>query len=187
MQMKKLQDVGRNFACEQCSMGTTSAPRIAVPSKPETMKTARSWLSTLFFEAESLDKLTGVTRGGSTQSTLFQKLISIITPTQTSQFISPHDAMPTKRPDTSSAASQTVTRSSQVSAPTVDPGSGHSECLIKFNNEVEKELDVEMTHKLFHGGSMCCVKFSRDGEYLAAGCNDGKAYIYDVQEGTLTQ
>jgi len=31
------------------------------------------------------------------------------------------------------------------------------------------------------------VKFSRDGRYLAAGCGDGKAYIYDVETGKLTR
>jgi hypothetical protein len=49
-----------------------------------------------------------------------------------------------------------------------------------------KGLDVEIAHTLFHSKSMRCVKFSRDGKYIAAGCEDGKAYIYDVQEGTLT-
>jgi len=151
------------------------------------MKATRSLISTPPFEAESLDKLgtsTGVTTGRSTQqSTLFRKLYSIVTPTRTSRTM-------TKRLNTVPADSQTITRPSplqQMSAPTVDPGSGPSKCLIKFNNKVEKELDVEITHKSFHGASISCVKFSRDGKYLAAGCKDGKTYIYDVQGGILTQ
>jgi WD40 repeat protein len=153
------------------------------PSKPET----RSLLSTPFFDAGSLNKL-GSSKDveqpqGSTQkSTLFRKLYSTITPT--SRTIS--HAL-TKRSDT---ISQTVTRPSplpRVSPSTVDPASGPSECLVKFNNKVEKELDVEIAHTLFHGGLVVCVKFSRDGKYLAAACFDGKTYIYDVQKGTLTR
>jgi len=197
MQMKKLKDVGRNSVCERCSIGTSSAPPISVPSKPGTMKTARSLLSTPFFRSESLDK-PGTSRGvdpiqetttsRSTQrSTLFRKLYSIITPTQPSQSIP--RAM-TKHSDTISADPQTVSRPSplpKVSASTVDPGSGPREGLIKFNNKIEKELNVEITHTLFHGGSVGCVKFSRDGKYLAAGCDDGKTEIYDVRQGTLTK
>src|SRR5260221_11281036 len=109
MQMKQLHDIGRNFVCERCSMGTTSAPQIAVPSKPGTMKTARSLLATPYFQAESLDKpgtSTSVdltqemtTSRSTQQSTLFQQLYSII-PTQPSQSIS--HAM-TKHSDTISA------------------------------------------------------------------------------------
>ena len=197
MQMKKLQDIGRNFVCERCSMGTTSAPQIAVASKPGTMKSARSLLSTPFFRSESLDK-PGTSRGvdpiqetttsrSTQQSTLFRKLYSIITPTQPSQSIP--RAM-TKHSDTISADPQTVPCPSplpKVSASTVDPGSGPCEVLIIFNNKIEKELDVEITHTLFHGKSVECVKFSRDGIYLAAGCDDGKTYIYDVRQGTLTK
>jgi len=57
---------------------------------------------------------------------------------------------------------------------------------IIFNDEVKKELDVEMEHVFFHGDTIGCVKFSRDGKCLAAGCANGKAYIYDVETGTLT-
>jgi WD40 repeat protein len=55
---------------------------------------------------------------------------------------------------------------------------------ITFNNE--RQLDVQLAHTLYHKRSICCVNFSRDGKYLASGCVDGKAYIYDVQSATLT-
>jgi WD40 repeat protein len=59
---------------------------------------------------------------------------------------------------------------------------------ITANKHVEKELDVEIAHTFIHGETtVWCVKFSQDGKSLAAGCNDGKAYIYDVQTGTLSR
>ena len=159
------------------------------------MNTAHSLLSTPFFRAESLDKpgistsvdpTQEITTSRSTQqSTLFQKLYSIITPTKPSRSIS--HAM-TKHSDTIPVDPQThPSPLPKVSASTVDPGSGPREVLIKFNNEIEKELDVEITHTLYHEVPVECVKFSRDGRYLAVGCVHGRAYIYDVQDGTLTR
>lgn len=45
---------------------------------------------------------------------------------------------------------------------------------------------MRMEYTLLHGKRIGCVKFSQDGKYLAAGCYDGKAYIYAVESGTLT-
>jgi len=74
----------------------------------------------------------------------------------------------------------------QASASTADPHSGPKGARsIKFNNKVKKELDVKIAHELFHKEAITYVKFSQDGKYLAAGCLDGKAYIYDVETGTL--
>jgi len=50
---------------------------------------------------------------------------------------------------------------------------------------IGKELNVEMTHAISHSGSIWSVKFSQDGKYLAAGCHNGRTYIYDVQSGSL--
>ena len=41
-------------------------------------------------------------------------------------------------------------------------------------------LNVNLVHTLEHASVVCCVKFSADGRYLAAGCNR-KTYIYDVK------
>ena len=69
--------------------------------------------------------------------------------------------------------------------PDLDRDEGHSQSIL-FNDEIKKELDVEMERVLFHGSSIGCVRFSQDGKHLAAGCRDGKVYIYDVETGTLT-
>ena len=195
MQVKKLQDIGCNFVYEQCSIGMSSAPQIAVavPSKPRTMKTARSFSSTPLFQAESLDKPGTSTNVDPSQELTTSRsiqqstLINSITPTHPSRSFS--HAM-TKHSDTISANLQTVSRPSplpKVFASTVGPGSGPREVLIKFNNEIEKQLDMEITHTFFHEEPVGSIKFSRDRKYLAVGCDDGRAYIYDVKDGTLTR
>ncbi|OZJ02980.1 hypothetical protein BZG36_03146 [Bifiguratus adelaidae] len=49
-----------------------------------------------------------------------------------------------------------------------------------FNNKVQRSLKVDLIHTLDHQSVVCCVKFSADGKYLAAGCNRS-THIYDVQ------
>jgi WD40 repeat protein len=44
---------------------------------------------------------------------------------------------------------------------------------------------VEVAHILLHDCIISGVKFSQDGKYLAAGCDDGSAYIYTVETGAL--
>ncbi|KAJ5127537.1 hypothetical protein N7448_008316 [Penicillium atrosanguineum] len=51
-----------------------------------------------------------------------------------------------------------------------------------FNPEVQRVLDVELVHHLNHDSVVCCVRFSRDGKYLATGCNRS-AQIFDVNTG----
>jgi hypothetical protein len=86
--------------------------------------------------------------------------------------------------------SQTLTHTSSASqSPTsdVDPVSRINERdrSITSDNDIGKELDLEIEYVFSHVERIWCVKFSRDGKYLAAGCRDGTAYIYDVQMGTL--
>lgn len=43
-------------------------------------------------------------------------------------------------------------------------------------------LDVKLKHEFNHASVVCCVRFSKDGKYLATGCNR-TAQIYDVSSG----
>lgn len=51
-----------------------------------------------------------------------------------------------------------------------------------FNPNVRRSLDVDLVHNLLHESVVCCVRFSRDGRYVATGCNRS-AQIFDVQTG----
>ncbi|KAI8332627.1 WD40-repeat-containing domain protein [Chlamydoabsidia padenii] len=48
-----------------------------------------------------------------------------------------------------------------------------------FNPKAQRYLKVDLLHTFDHGSVVCCVKFSADGRYLAAGCNQA-TYIYDT-------
>ncbi|TKX25480.1 transcriptional repressor [Elsinoe australis] len=51
-----------------------------------------------------------------------------------------------------------------------------------FNPRVPRTLDVELVHNLAHPSVVCCVRFSRDGRFVATGCNRS-AQIFDVETG----
>ncbi|CAO3614617.1 unnamed protein product [Cunninghamella blakesleeana] len=48
-----------------------------------------------------------------------------------------------------------------------------------FNPKAQRYLKVDLVQSFDHGSVVCCVKFSADGRYLAAGCNQA-TYIYDT-------
>ena len=181
MQTKKLQDVQPNFGCERYSMETTGASQIStVSSNPKTMWTIASLFSTPFFQFKSLDKpstskgvdiIQGTTSRGASQHTTLSRSVSH--PGSTIFSDSQTVAYPSPLPQASTSTAN----------PNVVPE--EHDGLIQFNNKVEKELDVEIAQTLSHGGMMGCIKFSRDGKYVAAGCRDGRAYIYNVEAGTL--
>jgi len=179
-QAKEPQDVRRNFFCQRCSSRIMTAPQLPASPKIALSSTASIFIS----QSQYLDKpnTSNASRGvnltqemtarRSTQSTfLSQKL-----PSTTARYtIAAHSRAGTRPPSPL-----------RVPAWTADPHSGSEGAWsITFNNEVKKELDVKIAHELFHGKAIMYVKFSQDGKYLAAGCLDGKAYIYDVETGTL--
>lgn len=51
-----------------------------------------------------------------------------------------------------------------------------------FNPRIRRTLDVELVHNLVHESVVCCVRFSRDGRFVATGCNR-TAQIFDVDSG----
>ncbi|RCH91987.1 proteinral transcription repressor [Rhizopus stolonifer] len=52
-----------------------------------------------------------------------------------------------------------------------------------FNPKATRYLKVDLVHTFEHGSVVCCVKFSADGRFLAAGCNQA-TYIYDTMSAT---
>ncbi|GAA5795344.1 WD40-repeat-containing domain protein [Helicostylum pulchrum] len=52
-----------------------------------------------------------------------------------------------------------------------------------FNPKATRYLKVDLLHTFEHGSVVCCVKFSADGRFLAAGCNQA-TYIYDTLTST---
>ncbi|KAI8137735.1 WD40-repeat-containing domain protein [Fennellomyces sp. T-0311] len=53
-----------------------------------------------------------------------------------------------------------------------------------FNPKTPRYLNVDLLHSIDHPSVVCCVKFSADGRWMAAGCNRA-TYIYDVQTAHL--
>lgn len=51
-----------------------------------------------------------------------------------------------------------------------------------FNSNVRRVLDVDLVHTISHESVVCCVRFSRDGRYVATGCNRS-AQIFEVSTG----
>ncbi|KAK8213225.1 general transcription repressor [Zalaria obscura] len=51
-----------------------------------------------------------------------------------------------------------------------------------FNPRIRRTLDVELVHNLVHQSVVCCVRFSRDGRFVATGCNRS-AQIFEVDSG----
>ena len=54
-----------------------------------------------------------------------------------------------------------------------------------YNPRVPQSLDVNLVHQFNHESVVCCVRFSKDGLWLATGCNR-TAQIFDMRTGTLS-
>lgn len=58
------------------------------------------------------------------------------------------------------------------------------EYYVLYNPAFKRSLDVEMMQSLDHLSVVCCVKFSKSGEFIATGCNK-TTQVFDVKTGAL--
>ena len=58
---------------------------------------------------------------------------------------------------------------------------------VTFNTRVKTALGVKLVDVLVFNKRVCCVRFSSDGNYLAAGLRSGETYIYIVKDNALTK
>lgn len=176
---KELQVVRRNVVCERCKEARNAA-RFTPSSRFKASATGSSFRPVV--QSKSPHK-----PGPSPR---------IVNPSQ--QALLPATQHTTRKPNTSirplvqttshPTPERIVTPSERNTPSPVDsePSDEHRTWSVTFSDDVEKELEVEVAHLLSHNDRIFGVKFSQDGEYLAAGVGDGKAYIYSVQSGTLT-
>lgn len=58
------------------------------------------------------------------------------------------------------------------------------EFYVLFNPTLKRELDVDLMQSLDHSSVVCCVKFSKNGKFIATGCNK-TTQVFDVKSGQL--
>lgn len=55
---------------------------------------------------------------------------------------------------------------------------------VLFNPQLRKKIDIDLVHSLDHSSVVCCVRFSKDGKFLATGCNK-VTQVFGVETGEL--
>ncbi|ODV76934.1 WD40 repeat-like protein [Suhomyces tanzawaensis NRRL Y-17324] len=55
---------------------------------------------------------------------------------------------------------------------------------VLYNPAFQRDLDVELVHSLDHSSVVCCVRFSKDGQFIATGCNK-TTQVFNVETGEL--
>ncbi|KAF3985571.1 hypothetical protein FT662_05063 [Candidozyma haemuli var. vulneris] len=58
------------------------------------------------------------------------------------------------------------------------------EFYVLYNPAFKRDLDVDLIQSLDHSSVVCCVKFSKNGEFIATGCNK-TTQVFDVKTGAL--
>ncbi|CAN3355325.1 transcriptional repressor Tup1p [Diutina catenulata] len=55
---------------------------------------------------------------------------------------------------------------------------------VLYNPAFKRDLDVDLIHSLDHSSVVCCVRFSKDGKFIATGCNK-TTQVFNVETGEL--
>ncbi|EGW34618.1 uncharacterized protein SPAPADRAFT_57666 [Spathaspora passalidarum NRRL Y-27907] len=55
---------------------------------------------------------------------------------------------------------------------------------VLYNPAFSRNLDVDLIHSLDHSSVVCCVRFSKDGKFIATGCNK-TTQVFNVETGEL--
>lgn len=55
---------------------------------------------------------------------------------------------------------------------------------VLYNPAFKRDLDVDLIHSLDHSSVVCCVRFSKNGEFIATGCNK-TTQVFNVKTGAL--
>lgn len=58
------------------------------------------------------------------------------------------------------------------------------EYYVLYNPAFSKDLDIDLIHSLDHSSVVCCVRFSKDGKFIATGCNK-TTQVFNVETGEL--
>ena len=53
----------------------------------------------------------------------------------------------------------------------------------RYSNTPESNIKLDLAYEFDHSSVVCCVRFSKDGKYLATGSNR-KAQIFSVADGS---
>ena len=56
--------------------------------------------------------------------------------------------------------------------------------LVLHNPQVPRSLEISLVYSFDHESVVCCVRFSKDGMFLATGCNH-TTQIFDLRTGSL--
>ena len=60
----------------------------------------------------------------------------------------------------------------------------HNDYYIVYNPTIPRKVDVSLVHSFDHTSVVCCVSFSKDGKFLATGCNK-LTQVFSIETGDL--